>query len=97
MRKFQRAAVVAVAVAGLSAFGAGVSFAGDGENAVPVSAVANSSATALAVGGGYYAQPQAEKKAGPEQHQAGPEQHQAAPEQHQAEPEQDYGQHGEGE
>ncbi|MFB9463071.1 hypothetical protein [Streptomyces cinereospinus] len=81
MRKFQRAAVVAVAVAGLSAFGAGVSFAGD-EGPVPVSAVANSSATALAVGGGYYALPQEEKKAGPEERQ-------------QAEPEKHYGQHGE--
>ncbi|MFJ4469440.1 hypothetical protein ACIP2X_18375 [Streptomyces sp. NPDC089424] len=86
MRKFQRAAVVAVAVTGLSAFGAGVSFAGENPP-VPVSAVANSSATALAVGGGYYAQPQ--------QPQAQPEQ-KTGPEEHQAAPEQDYGQHGEG-
>ncbi|WP_209445487.1 hypothetical protein [Streptomyces roseochromogenus] len=52
MRKFQRAAVVAAAVAGLSALGAGVSFAG-GYGAPPqVTAVANSQATAVAVGGG---------------------------------------------
>ncbi|MGW1055264.1 hypothetical protein [Streptomyces sp. NPDC002521] len=52
MRKFQRAAVVVAAVAGLSALGAGVSFAG-GYGAPPqATAVANSQATAVAVGGG---------------------------------------------
>ncbi|MER6069988.1 hypothetical protein ACFYZB_20770 [Streptomyces sp. NPDC001852] len=52
MRKIQRVAVVAAAVAGLSALGAGVSFAG-GYGAPPqITAVANSQATAVAVGGG---------------------------------------------
>ncbi|MEV5878328.1 hypothetical protein AB0L75_29715 [Streptomyces sp. NPDC052101] len=52
MRRFQRAAVVAVAFAGLSALGVGVSFAG-GYGAPPqATAVANSQATAVAVGGG---------------------------------------------
>ncbi|MFG3659868.1 hypothetical protein [Streptomyces sp. NPDC047706] len=77
-----------MAVAGLSAFGAGVSFAGEGGATQPVTAVANSSASAVAVGGGYYAQPQAAPQAAP----------QPAPEQQKStEPEQDYGQHGEGE
>ncbi|MFG2604822.1 hypothetical protein ACGFT2_14925 [Streptomyces sp. NPDC048514] len=85
MRKFQRAAVVAVAVAGLSALGAGVSFAGGDDGGVPVSAVANSSANAVAVGGGYYyAQPQEQ---GPSQPAAGPE------EEKNSGPEQGYGQH----
>ncbi|MER5545677.1 hypothetical protein ACWDBD_37885 [Streptomyces sp. NPDC001118] len=55
MRKFQRAAVVAAAVAGLSALGVGVSFAG-GEEGHPTqeyTAVANSSANAVATYGGY--------------------------------------------
>ncbi|WEO93458.1 hypothetical protein A6P39_005170 [Streptomyces sp. FXJ1.172] len=52
MRMFQRAAVVAAAVAGLSALGVGVSFA-DGYDGPPqVTAVASSRATATAVGGG---------------------------------------------
>ncbi|MEU1409953.1 hypothetical protein ABZ471_48650 [Streptomyces sp. NPDC005728] len=62
MRRFQRAAVVAAAFAGLSAFGAGVSFAG-GYDDVPqgITAVANSSANAVATAGGYnYGQPQAQ-------------------------------------
>ncbi|MFF9085562.1 hypothetical protein ACF1BE_03880 [Streptomyces sp. NPDC014991] len=82
MRKFQRAAVVAAAVAGLSAFGAGVSFAGEGAPAA-VTAVAN----AVAVGGDYYA-PQEERH----QPEAQPE------EQKDHEPEQGYSEHqGEGE
>ncbi|MFB7506517.1 hypothetical protein [Streptomyces broussonetiae] len=72
MRKFQRVAVVAAAVAGLSAFGAGVSFAAGGEDAPPqITAVANSTANAVAVGGGYYAAP---PQGGPEQGNPGPEQ-----------------------
>ncbi|MFB7651185.1 MULTISPECIES: hypothetical protein [unclassified Streptomyces] len=67
MRKFQRAAVVAMAVAGLSAFGAGTSFANEGDAPAPVTAVANSSANALAVSGGYYFTPPAQPKAEPEQ------------------------------
>ncbi|GGW23911.1 hypothetical protein [Streptomyces alanosinicus] len=52
MRRIQRAAVVAAAVAGLSALGAGITFA-DGYGAPPqIIAVANSQATAVAVGGG---------------------------------------------
>ncbi|MFI1073534.1 hypothetical protein [Streptomyces puniciscabiei] len=52
MRRIQRVAVVAAAVAGLSVLGAGVSFAG-GHGAPPqITAVANSQATAMAVGGG---------------------------------------------
>jgi ribosomal protein S12 methylthiotransferase accessory factor YcaO len=79
MRKFQRGAVVAAAIVGLSALGAGISFADGNDGApVPVTAVANSSANAVAVGGGYYFQPQA---AAP-QEQAQPE---AAP-QEQAQP-----------
>ncbi|MFJ9148380.1 hypothetical protein ACIRP7_09935 [Streptomyces sp. NPDC102270] len=79
MRKFQRGAVVAAAIMGLSALGAGISFADGNDGApVPVSAVANSSANAVAVGGGYYFQPQAAP-----QEQAQPE---AAPEE-QAQPE----------
>ncbi|MFB7494542.1 hypothetical protein ACFC09_07505 [Streptomyces sp. NPDC056161] len=59
MRKFQRAAVVAVAVAGLSVLGAGASFAGGFDGGTPqgVTAVANSSANAVAVGGGFNTQP----------------------------------------
>lgn len=48
MRKFQRAAVVAAAVAGLSTFGVGVSFASDGDG---VTAIASSQANAVASGG----------------------------------------------
>ncbi|MBP2050418.1 hypothetical protein J2Z21_003357 [Streptomyces griseochromogenes] len=61
MRKFQRAAVVAAAVAGLSVLGVGVSFAGGEEGYAPPSqqnAVANSQANAVATwGGGYYSMP----------------------------------------
>lgn len=81
MRKFQRVALVAAAVAGLSFLGAGVSSAAGGEDAPPqITAVANSTANALAVGGGYYAgpeqgpaqgqpegQPQEQGNSGPEQ------------------------------
>ncbi|MFJ8313033.1 MULTISPECIES: hypothetical protein [unclassified Streptomyces] len=49
MRKFQRAAVVAAAIAGLSTLGAGVSFAHDGGG---VTAVASSQANAVANYGG---------------------------------------------
>ncbi|MBG0852833.1 hypothetical protein I2W78_13525 [Streptomyces spinoverrucosus] len=78
-----------MAIAGLSAFGAGISFAGEGDANPPITAVANSSANAVAVGGGYYVQPEAAKpEAKPEEQ---PE------EQKHAEPEEDYGQHGEGE
>ncbi|MGJ5751652.1 hypothetical protein FB563_4002 [Streptomyces puniciscabiei] len=53
MRKFQRAAVVMAAVAGLSTLGIGVSFAGgqdqDHDSTPPtITAVANSSANAVA-------------------------------------------------
>jgi len=52
MRKFQRVAVVAAAIAGLSAFGAGVSFAHDGghkdDGVNTISAVANSQSNAVA-------------------------------------------------
>jgi hypothetical protein len=53
MRKFQRAAVVAAAVAGLSTLGVGVSFAGgyDAPGYPVISAVANSQANALATAG----------------------------------------------
>ncbi|MFF7351634.1 MULTISPECIES: hypothetical protein [Streptomyces] len=59
MRKFQRAAVVAAAVAGLSALGVGVSFAGGYDEASQqtppqINAVANSSANAVATWGGYF-------------------------------------------
>ncbi|WP_046727333.1 hypothetical protein [Streptomyces humi] len=80
MRKFQRVALVAATVAGLSLLGAGVSSAAGGEDAPPqITAVANSTANALAVGGGYYAAPQAEPQAQPEaqpqeQGNPGPEQ-----------------------
>ncbi|MBL1080569.1 hypothetical protein JK359_01025 [Streptomyces actinomycinicus] len=88
MRKFQRAAVVAAAVMGLSAFGAGVGFAYGGEDAAPeVTAVANSSANAVAVGGGYYTQPEEHQGQPEEEHQGQPE------EQKNAEPEQGYGEH----
>ncbi|MFJ8312096.1 MULTISPECIES: hypothetical protein [unclassified Streptomyces] len=52
MRKFQRAAVVVAAVTGLSALGAGVSFA-DGYNAASpqATAVAGSQANAVATAG----------------------------------------------
>ncbi|MGW7722028.1 hypothetical protein ACWGJ6_01540 [Streptomyces canus] len=68
MRMFQRAAVVAAAIAGLSTLGAGVGFAGDnGEAPPPISAVANSSANAVAFGGGdYYTLPQAQPEGQPE-------------------------------
>ena len=51
MRKFQRVAVVAAAIASLSAFGAGVSFAHDhdhGHDDEGVTAVANSQSNAVA-------------------------------------------------
>ncbi|GEC07244.1 hypothetical protein SSP24_48990 [Streptomyces spinoverrucosus] len=51
MRKFQRAAVVAAAVAGLSTLGVGVSFANGGD-APQITAVANSQANAVATWGG---------------------------------------------
>ncbi|MEU8030386.1 hypothetical protein [Streptomyces sp. NPDC049099] len=55
MRKFQRAAVVAAAVAGLSTLGVGVSFAGGYDDTPPqINAVANSSANAVATWGGYF-------------------------------------------
>ncbi|MFJ9103575.1 hypothetical protein ACIRJM_34490 [Streptomyces sp. NPDC102405] len=67
MRMFQRAAVVAAAIAGLSTLGAGVGFAGDnGEAPPPISAVANSSANAVAFGGDYYTLPQAQPEGQPE-------------------------------
>jgi hypothetical protein len=91
MRKIQRAALVAAAVAGLSTLGAGVSFAG-GNDGVPVTAVANSSANAVAVGGGYYVQPEAKQ----EEEQAKPEEpRNAEPEKAEGQhaPEQAYGQH----
>ncbi|MEU6772669.1 hypothetical protein [Streptomyces sp. NPDC046759] len=60
MRKFQRAAVVAAAVAGLSVLGVGVSFAGGEHEEQPsqqLTAVANSSANAVATWGDYNAHP----------------------------------------
>ncbi|WP_225822745.1 hypothetical protein [Streptomyces naphthomycinicus] len=92
MRKFQRAAVVAAAIAGLSAFAAGVSVADGYEGAPPVTA--NATANAVAVGGGYYAPPeeQGQPEAGPEAQQQGqPE------EQRNYEPEQGYGGEHQGE
>ncbi|MFJ4467845.1 hypothetical protein ACIP2X_10275 [Streptomyces sp. NPDC089424] len=64
MRKIMRAAVVAVAVAGLSTFGAGVGFAGEEEGAPPVIAEAHSSADATAVGGDFVIDPEEEKHGG---------------------------------
>ncbi|MBV7699295.1 hypothetical protein [Streptomyces sp. TRM70350] len=62
MRKFQRAAVVAAAVAGLSTLGVGVSFANGGD--VPqITAIANSQANAVATWGGF---PHSQPKAAPE-------------------------------
>jgi hypothetical protein len=93
MRKFQRVAVVAAAVAGLSFLGAGVSSAAGGEDAPPqITAVANSSANALAVGGGYYAGPQ-EQPQGQEQgqEQGKPGSEQGGDDQHQG----DQGEQGE--
>ncbi|MCX4860119.1 hypothetical protein [Streptomyces canus] len=101
MRMFQRAAVVAAAIAGLSTLGAGVGFAGDnGEAPPPISAVANSSANAVAFGGDYYTLPQAQPEGQPEaQPEAQPEEQQqpeAQPEEQQQQPEaQPEEQHGE--
>ncbi|MBW8801290.1 MAG: hypothetical protein JF597_49415 [Streptomyces sp.] len=102
MRMFQRAAVVAAAIAGLSTLGAGVGFAGDnGEAPPPISAVANSSANAVAFGGDYYTLPQAQPEGQPEAQPEGqPEEQQpeAQPEaqQPEAQPEaQPEEQHGE--
>jgi hypothetical protein len=70
MRKFQRAAVVAAAVAGLSTLGVGVSFAGGYDDTPPqINAVANSSANAVATWGGYFTpQPgDGHKEAAPEE------------------------------
>ncbi|MGW5369111.1 hypothetical protein ACWER6_27740 [Streptomyces sp. NPDC004009] len=96
MRKFQRAALVAAAVAGLSLFGAGASFAGENDAPPSISAVANSSANAVAVGGNFV-QPQGQ----PEEQQAQPEgqpeeQQQGQPQEEQKNdgPEQGYGEHG---
>ncbi|MEU2556049.1 hypothetical protein ACWDU8_14930 [Streptomyces sp. NPDC003388] len=101
MRKFQRAALVAAAVAGLSLFGAGASFAGENDAPPSISAVANSSANAVAVGGNFV-QPQGQPEGQPEeQPQAQPEgqpeeqpQGQPQEEQKNDEPEQGYGEHG---
>ncbi|MEU1704168.1 hypothetical protein ABZ478_02030 [Streptomyces sp. NPDC005706] len=99
MRKFQRAALVAAAVAGLSFLGAGASFAGENDAPPSISAVANSSANAVAVGGGYYTQPQGQPEEQPQAQQEGQpeEQPQAQPQEEQKndEPEQGYGEHGE--
>ncbi|KUM99681.1 hypothetical protein AQI95_37575 [Streptomyces yokosukanensis] len=59
MRKFQRAAVVAAALAGLSTLGVGVSFAGGNDDDTPqqITAVANSSANALATYGSTFGHP----------------------------------------
>ncbi|MBX9398304.1 hypothetical protein K4749_33115 [Streptomyces sp. TRM72054] len=65
MRKFQRAAVVAAAVAGLSTLGVGVSFANGGD-APQITAVANSQANAVATwGGAPYDQPKAAPHSAP--------------------------------
>ncbi|GAA3104943.1 hypothetical protein [Streptomyces echinatus] len=99
MRKFQRVAVVAAAVAGLSALGAGVSFAGGEDEAAPrANAVATSSANAVAIGDGFYAPPQAQPEAQPEE-QKQPEEHKAdQPEEKKADqPEEGYGQEQHGE
>ncbi|GEK00867.1 MULTISPECIES: hypothetical protein [unclassified Streptomyces] len=99
MRKFQRAALVAAAVAGLSLFGAGASFAGENDAPPSISAVANSSANAVAVGGNFV-QPQGQPEGQPEeqpQAQGQPEeqpQGQPQEEQKNDEPEQGYGEHG---
>ncbi|MFC8245343.1 hypothetical protein [Streptomyces chartreusis] len=73
MRRFQRVAVVAAAVAGLSAFGvgAGSAFAGDeGYDGQAVTAVATSTANAVATAGAPYdkaaAAPHAAPQAAPE-------------------------------
>ena len=47
MRKFQRAAVVAAVVAGLSTFGGGVGFADDSDDPHEVSAIASAQANAV--------------------------------------------------
>ncbi|MFF4966375.1 hypothetical protein [Streptomyces sp. NPDC001037] len=99
MRKFQRAALVAAAVAGLSLFGAGASFAGENDAPPSISAVANSSANAVAVGGNFV-QPQGQPEGQPEEQpqvQGQPEeqpQGQPQEEQKNDEPEQGYGEHG---
>ncbi|WEO99853.1 hypothetical protein A6P39_040690 [Streptomyces sp. FXJ1.172] len=68
MRKFQRVAVVAAVVAGLSALGAGVSSAAGGEDEPPqITAVANSSASAVATGGDFNASPQEQGHPGPDE------------------------------
>jgi hypothetical protein len=56
MVKFQRVAVVAAAVVGLSVLGVGVSSAAGGEGVPPqITAVANSAANAVATGADFYA------------------------------------------
>ncbi|GHD99115.1 hypothetical protein [Streptomyces alanosinicus] len=59
MRKFQRAAVVAATLAGLSTLGVGVSFAGGYDDHTPqeITAVANSSANAVATYGSTFGRP----------------------------------------
>lgn len=64
MFQFKRAAVVAVAVAGLSVLGAGVGFAGEEEGAPAVVAEANSMADATAVGGDFVIEPEQEQEHG---------------------------------
>ncbi|MFE5400631.1 hypothetical protein ACFQ9Z_04365 [Streptomyces sp. NPDC056580] len=97
MRKFQRAALVAAAVAGLSFFGAGASFAGENDAPPSISAVANSSANAVAVGGNFV-QPQEGQEEHPEAQPEGQpqEEPQGQPQEEQKndEPEQGYGEHG---
>ncbi|MFE3638890.1 hypothetical protein [Streptomyces sp. NPDC059168] len=96
MRKFQRAAIVAAAVAGLSVLGAGAGFAGEYDAPPAISAVANSSANAVAVGGGYYVQPQGRPEERPQaEPQEGRPQGQPQEGERGSEPEQGYGEHGE--
>ncbi|GHI07603.1 hypothetical protein AQI88_25150 [Streptomyces cellostaticus] len=91
MRKFQRAAVVAAAVAGLSVLGIGVSFAGGEEEPSQLTAVANSQANAVATWGGYYSTPHyGAEKAAEAPKEAAPA---AAPA---AAPEEGYGQYSDG-
>lgn len=64
MRKFQRAAIVAAAIAGLSTLGAGVSFANDGYDG-GVTAIASSQANAVANSGGPHGHPHGGPHGGP--------------------------------
>ncbi|MEU1404713.1 hypothetical protein ABZ471_20475, partial [Streptomyces sp. NPDC005728] len=77
MRKFQRAALVAAVVAGLSTAGVGVSFADDSDGPQEVSAVASAQATAVVTWGAPHSEPQSDAHGTPHAEKAQDHEHAA--------------------